>query len=514
MTRSTAALLSLFVSLAVPAGAIAEPQWRMVRSPNFVVLGDAGEKPLQDVAMRLEQFRTALGRVLPGVELATPVPTVLVVFESSKSYEAFGPRREGRPVQAAGFFLAGPDVNYITLTLDSGHDGLRVAFHEYSHLILHNWMASVPAWLDEGLAEYYSTFQLATNGRSATIGLAIPHHAGLLRERFMPLSDLLAVDRQSSVYNEGDQRTLFYAGSWALTHYLLMETPKGDAKIARYLALVAGGETVDRAVQQAFEMPPAALERLLVDYVNRGAYRSAEYTFRSRVEAGQGNVRALSAAETEGWLGDLLLHLNRPDEAGPRLTRALELDPDLARAHLSVGMLNLGQQRPDEAWPHLRRAVALDPANFFAQYLVRAGAAVVSYRGNTAPDGRRAGEHGASGVDQGDRVEPAVHRRALIARLCGPARRHPPRRGESGADACGEAGARTAGVRAAVGRDLRQAEGLRQGAEPAHHPGRQFGRARHERPGAVDARDAGRVARTPISAFGRAAVYKLSGRLS
>ena len=263
MTRSTAALLSLFVSLAVPAGAIAEPQWRMVRSPNFVVLGDAGEKPLQDVAMRLEQFRTALGRVLPGVELATPVPTVLVVFESSKSYEAFGPRREGRPVQAAGFFLAGPDVNYITLTLDSGHDGLRVAFHEYSHLILHNWMASVPAWLDEGLAEYYSTFQLATNGKSATIGLAIPHHAGLLRERFMPLSDLLAVDRQSSVYNEGDQRTLFYAGSWALTHYLLMETPKGDAKIARYLALVAGGETVDRAVQQAFEMPPAALERLL-----------------------------------------------------------------------------------------------------------------------------------------------------------------------------------------------------------------------------------------------------------
>ena len=383
MTRSTAALLSLFVSLAVPAGAIAEPQWRMVRSPNFVVLGDAGEKPLQDVAMRLEQFRTALGRVLPGVELATPVPTVLVVFESSKSYEAFGPRREGRPVQAAGFFLAGPDVNYITLTLDSGHDGLRVAFHEYSHLILHNWMASVPAWLDEGLAEYYSTFQLATNGKSATIGLAIPHHAGLLRERFMPLSDLLAVDRQSTVYNEGDQRTLFYAGSWALTHYLLMETPKGDAKIARYLALVAGGETVDRAVQQAFEMPPVALERLLLDYVNRGAYRSAEYTFRSRVEAGQGTVRALSAAETEGWLGDLLLHLNRPDEAGPRLTRALELDPDLARAHLSVGMLNLGQQRPDEAWPHLRRAVALDPANFFAQYSY--ALALLSFRTGETP---------------------------------------------------------------------------------------------------------------------------------
>ena len=383
MIRSIAALLSLFVSLALPAGAIAEPQWRMVRSPNFIVLGDTGENPLQDVAMRLEEFRTALGRVLPDVALATPVPTVLVVFENSKSYEAFGPRREGRPVQAAGFFLAGPDVNYITLTLDSGHDGLRVAFHEYSHLILHNWMASVPAWLDEGLAEYYSTFQLATNGRSATIGLAIPHHAGLLRERFMPLSDLLAVDRQSAVYSEGDQRTLFYAGSWALTHYLLMETPKGDAKITRYLALVAGGETVDRAVQQAFQMPPAALERLLLDYVNRGAYRSAEYTFRSRVEAGLGTVRALSAAETEAWLGDLLLHMNRLDEAGPRLKRALELDPDLARAHLSVGMLNLGQRRPDEAWPHLRRAVALDPANFFAQYSY--ALALLSFRTGETP---------------------------------------------------------------------------------------------------------------------------------
>jgi tetratricopeptide (TPR) repeat protein len=383
VTRSTAALLLLLFSLPEPAGAIAEPLWRIVRSPNFIVLGDAGEQPLQDVAMRLEQFRAALGRVLPGIRLATPVPTVFIVFGSSQSSEPFGPRRDGKPVQAAGFFQAGLDVNYITLTLGTGSDGLRVAFHEYSHLILHNWMAAVPAWLDEGLAEYYSTFQLASGGTSAAIGLAIPHHVGLLRERFMPLRDLLAIDRRSPVYYEGDQRTLFYAQSWALTHFLLMETPRGDARIARYLALVAGGESIDRAVQQAFQMPLSALERLLRDYVNRSAYRSAEYTFRSRVEAGPGSVRALSAAETEAWLGDLLLHMNRPDEAGPRLERALELDPDLARAHLSVGMLNLGRRRPDEAWPHLRRAVALDPANFFAQYSY--ALALLSFRTGETP---------------------------------------------------------------------------------------------------------------------------------
>lgn len=384
MTRSTAAVLLVLLGIAAPSAAPAEPPpWRIVASPNFTVVGDAGEKALEDVATRLEQFRAVLGRVLPDITLSTPSPTVLVVFGSKASYASFVPRYDGKPVQAAGFFQAGADVNYIALTLEGGGDGLRIAFHEYSHLVLHNWMAAAPLWLDEGLAEYYSSFSLADDRKGARIGIALPHHLQLLRGRFLPLIDVLTLDRRSPLYNEGDQRSVFYAESWALMHYLLMETPKGDVQIDSYLSAITRGEPVERAFEQAFQMPPAAMERLLREYVNRPALRSIDYEFKKKVEAGERAGRALSAAQTEGWLGDLQLHMRRLDDAEARLELALRLDPTVARARLSMGMLRLSQRRPDEAWLHLQRAVALDPDNFFAQYSY--ALALLSFRQGETP---------------------------------------------------------------------------------------------------------------------------------
>jgi tetratricopeptide (TPR) repeat protein len=378
-----AAAILLVLGTAPAAAAPAAPQWRMVASPNFTVVGDAGEKPLQDVATRLEEFRAVLGRVLPGVKLATPAPTVLLVFASKSAYQSFLPRYDGKPVQAGGFFVAGPDVNYMALTLEGGGDVLRIAFHEYSHLVLRNWMATAPVWLDEGLAEYYSSFSLDDDRKGARIGLPIRYHLELLRQRFLPLIDVLALDRGSPLYNEGDQRSVFYAESWALMHYLLMETPKGDVQIDSYLSALARGEPVERAFEQAFHMPPAAMERLLRDYVNRPTLRSAGYEFKKKVDAGQKSGRTLSAAQTDGWLGDLLLHMHRLEDADATLERALRLDPGVARAQLSMGMLRLSQRRTDEAWLHLQRAVALDPDSFFTQYAY--AMALLSFRPGETP---------------------------------------------------------------------------------------------------------------------------------
>lgn len=130
MARSTAALLLTLLSIAAPAAALPDSEWRIVHSSNFTVVGDLGEKPLAGVAARLEQFRDVLGRVLHNFSLATPVPTVVIVFGSKQAYEPFGPRYEGRPVQAPGFFRGGADVNYITLTTDGGDGGMRIALHE------------------------------------------------------------------------------------------------------------------------------------------------------------------------------------------------------------------------------------------------------------------------------------------------------------------------------------------------------------------------------------------------
>ena len=78
-------------------------------------------------------------------------------------------------------------------------------------------------WLNEGLAEYYSTYALAANGKRADIGRPIPRHVALLRERFLPITQLIGVERSSELYNEGDRQSIFYAEAWALTHYLMVE---------------------------------------------------------------------------------------------------------------------------------------------------------------------------------------------------------------------------------------------------------------------------------------------------
>ena len=76
----------------------------------------------------------------------------------------------------------------------------------------------------------------------------------------------------------------------------------------------------------------------------------------------------LSDAEAESYLGDLLLHIRRPDEAAARLEHALQLDPKLASAHASLGMTRLRQKRLEEAKEQLRQAVELGAQSYLAHY--------------------------------------------------------------------------------------------------------------------------------------------------
>ena len=59
-------------------------------------------------------------------------------------------------------------------------EALRTIFHEYVHLVIDNVSEGMPLWLNEGLAEYDSTFQVEDSGRRALVGRAIPSHLQLL----------------------------------------------------------------------------------------------------------------------------------------------------------------------------------------------------------------------------------------------------------------------------------------------------------------------------------------------
>jgi len=372
--KRCALFLALLVSLlALPVQAApARDNWMSVRSKNFQLIGNASEKEIRQVATRLEQFRFVFSGLFPQAKFNSSVPTTVVVFKNDSSYKPYKPLYNGKPASVAGYFQPGPDMNYITLTAERYGEESPYAtiFHEYVHLLIENTMSDAPVWFNEGLAEYYSTFDISDGDRKVTLGKPITNHVLRLREQFIRLQDLLSVDHRSSLYNERDKKSVFYAQSWALVHYLLQNN-KGERipQLARFSASLAEGKPLEESFQQAFQTDFKAMEKELRNYVQKNSYMGNVFTTaKPLVFDAEMQTAPLTEAETRASLGDLLLHINRLDDAEAHLQQALTLDPALTTAHASLGMLRVRQKRFDDAKESLRKAVAGNSQNYLARY--------------------------------------------------------------------------------------------------------------------------------------------------
>lgn len=350
--------------------AAAAGQWTSVKSKNFLLVGNADPVEIRKVAARLEQFREAFTRLLPIEHFDSSVPTTVMVFQSEAAYKPFEPLYEGKPAGVAGFFQSSPDVDYITLAVDrrGARSADSLAFHEYVHLLVRNNFRNAPLWFNEGLAEYYSTFEIADGNRKVKLGKAIKYRVQTLREReLLPLSLLFAVDEKSAHYYEPDKRSAFYAQSWALVHYLLSGARR--PQLSTFLDLLAKGAGAEEAFKQAFKTSFTGLETELREYIRLNKYRQQVITFDKRLEFDSLMKTApLAQAEAEFYLGDLLLHTNRLEEADAYLQRAVALDPRLAAAHASLGVLRVRQNRLEDAKEHLKRAISANPQNYLVRY--------------------------------------------------------------------------------------------------------------------------------------------------
>ena len=149
---------------------------------------------LRDVAIQIEQFRAVVGGLIPDAGRPPSLPTAVFVFSTRKAMLPFVPLANGKPAQVAGFFQRSGDMNHIVMTLEGFEESAAIVYHEYTHLLLANAVRSIPVWLNEGLAEYYSSYKLSADRRSAEIGGILDWRLALLRDRFLPLSQIIAVD--------------------------------------------------------------------------------------------------------------------------------------------------------------------------------------------------------------------------------------------------------------------------------------------------------------------------------
>jgi hypothetical protein len=340
-------------ALAAPASAAS---WRRVETPHFVVVGDVSARELRDTATKFEGFHEALRRVLPSATTTAPVPTVVIVFPTNAAFTPFKPQYQGKPSDVAGYAAPGLDLNYIAM-LSSAEAGERVIFHEYTHMLVANAVTRIPMWLNEGLADFYSTFALMEGGTRAQIGLPIPEHLLRLNGSLpVPLAELLKVDR-TPLYNEGNRVSDLYAESWALTHMLLNGQPSRVSELTDYLRRVSESEAETQAWEQVFGTQRT--DSALRQYLRRRTFNTVIIDFAEKVEAVPLVESTLSAADAAGFLASLQLRNLGPEAAATLLEPALKQDPASAGANVAMARVDLARRDPASA---AKRLLALSAA--------------------------------------------------------------------------------------------------------------------------------------------------------
>jgi len=403
-TRMTATLLALVLS--APAAAEAPPAfklpketevWVRVSSPSFVVMSNSGARGATRAAQELERMRAAVGLFTRlNVRSRRPLPVLLFKDETS-----FAPLRDAvigvKNRNFAGIY-AGDEIGGTLLVNDDamssgGGERMRVLFHELTHYLVHNTLRGLPLWLDEGLAEVYSTFR--STDKEVQLGLPVERSVTALRAApLIPLGALMTKSQAQFLDDPERSQDLFYPESWALVHYLLVDTSR-SGQLSRYAGLLASGSPREQAFTTAFATTPEELQTELEHYVRGLRFPFVRVPVADLGAPPPGPAEPLPRAALLTSIGRVLA--GRRDPAvraqGEQVLRAARAaDPRNAEAVALLGSLAERGGRPQEAAALYEEAVAagtdrFEPYLLLGQFLLHDPAAATGETGDDADAG-------------------------------------------------------------------------------------------------------------------------------
>jgi tetratricopeptide (TPR) repeat protein len=344
--------------------------WIEVRSPHFSVVSDAGEKQARRIADQFEQIREVFHEAFPTLRADLSEPVTIFALKNEDSMKALLPAYwevKGH-MHPAGLYISGEDKHYVVVRANiQGDNAYEVVYHEYAHALENLNFQGLPLCLSEGVAEFLGNSRIHES--FVEIGAAAPHHLEVLREnKLIPIDVLVQVDSTSPYYNEDNRASMFYAESWTLVHYLMMD-PEARQKqlLQNFLAAYqASGKAVD-AAQKTF------------GDLNQFARAMELYSRQDRFFVGRVNTsihgdpksyshHALAPAEVDALRGDLYTRTQRKKEATDALRTALRENPNLPQVHEALGVLALSEQETEEAEAEFTKAVQLNSSSFLAYY--------------------------------------------------------------------------------------------------------------------------------------------------
>ncbi len=316
------------VAVVCPDGIAAE-HWIRLTTPHFEIYTTNSEKQGTAALQVFEQVRYFF---VQSSHLKTAPDTAvrIIAFRSEKEFKPYRVN-EG----AFAYYVRSRKVDYIVVQ-DISPEHYRAAVHEYTHLIVEHLGLTFPLWLNEGLADFYSTVE--PKGNRSVVGRPIEGHALLLRSQsWIDLNTLFAVDRESPYYNERDKMSTFYAESWALTH--MVELGKNYMSgTVRFLALMASGRPTADCFQSVYGKSLAEVTKDLHAYVNQSSVQGALFDVKLSKPDLEPDVSEPSEFNVDLALSDLLASRKETSaEAAERLSRLAQEHPESAEVQESLG---------------------------------------------------------------------------------------------------------------------------------------------------------------------------------
>ncbi len=355
----------VFAFLAMQNICFAGPQkWIELRTPHFVVVTNGSERDARQAAEQFEVIRGVFRQYFKTVS-ANEQPLVIVAASDESTFRQLLPEAltQKGAAQRSGIYWNGVDKSYIYLRLDMPYVTI---YHEYVHYVMRRLTPKLPTWMVEGLAEFYSNVRIESKtvwvGAPSANALAILNHQALL-----PLTTLFAVNASSPYYNERSKTSIFYAESWALTHYLMARDWKDNTRrLSDFVDLLGPNVSQADAARRTIG-DPAVLEPALNDYVRKLAFTAARVD-KPEIQQGATSTRELSEAESLAIRADLVAHQGQYPKAQSMLEESIKLDPKLALAYQVLAFSHYQQRKIVDAEQASAQALSLDPQNYLANY--------------------------------------------------------------------------------------------------------------------------------------------------
>lgn len=303
--------------------------WKCAASGQVQVCADARRGMAARILAETLRFHAACARIY-SLDPAPP-PVSVVYFSSESDFRQF--RGDD---YSKGFFQRQGDSTWIVF--HAGPDSARRLRHELVHLLNDEaGLSFAPAWLNEGLAEYWSTLDVD----AASTG----------QYRSAPIVNLLQLLSSAGGFSENDltnarqdsDQALFYARSWLLVRRLIEEG--GMERVRRLGALLAGGEDSASAFCLLYgagmDTMVARAQALSVPGAAAGGW--VEKGWPPALNAGE---TELSSFDAELMLGELASSTGAASESQRRYEKALAAaghGPD-SRSRLAMVALRRGDR--------------------------------------------------------------------------------------------------------------------------------------------------------------------------